>query len=65
MEKSIDVNWEEVKVRRRLITVRDWLFKNNDATMWRFAWSIWWRIMLMSIGTFAIFSILFLLGMIW
>lgn len=49
--EEIDVQWENVEIKRRITTVRKWMARNPDATMWRLAWSLWWRILLMALAT--------------
>jgi len=50
-EEFADVEWEKAPRRLRPITAKDWLKKYPDASMWRLAWSIWWRILVMTIAT--------------
>jgi hypothetical protein len=55
--EEIDVQWADVKARRRIATVKGWMARNPDATMWRLAWSLWWRILLMALATASIVGI--------
>jgi len=59
MKEIADVEWEEFKTRSRFITAKEWLVMHPTASMWRLAWSIWWRILLMALGTSAIVTFLF------
>jgi len=61
--EEIDVQWSDVKIKRKILTVHKWLARNPDATMWRLAWSLWWRILLMALTTASIVGVPLL--MVW
>jgi len=50
-DNFIDVQWKEIKRKHRLITVKEWIDIYPNASLWALAWSIWWRIILMALGT--------------
>ena len=53
----IDVEWEDMPNKGRLVTLKEWMIRNPEVTLWRLAWVLWWRILLMAIGTAAIVGI--------
>lgn len=53
-ERIEDVEFEEINTR----TIQGWLLKHRNASMWRLAWSVYWRIMLISAATVLITNLI-------